>query len=232
MGSGDDQRTFVQYEDGSPTKEFTNRWPRGAALKAARRLDAAATERKARIDPTKVYIREDGANEIHVYDGWAWTTDPGEDAPDFLPDTVTEANVSKQGVVDVSEVVDPDGPVGAEDNDSSDSDTKVYVPSGNRTDRNDRGRGTNDTAGGADVTDTRVYSPGGNNGRAGSRSNPAQAAGGNSDTGPDAERTAGEGRREPNSRPREVRYCRHCGADVRDYDDPSYCPSCGGSLVT
>jgi len=81
---------------------FSGRTPRQAALKAARRLDPAPSEDVA--DETELKLREKGTKKIHVYEGWAWEETSPDDSPDWMPEEITEANVSKQGIKKLEEL--------------------------------------------------------------------------------------------------------------------------------
>lgn len=95
-----EKRNFVLRDsDGNESSVFSGSSPRQAALKAARRLPTGETEDKA--DHRDIRLRERGTDDVHVYDAWAWTADAEEDAPDWVGDTVTEANVSKLRVDNV-----------------------------------------------------------------------------------------------------------------------------------
>ncbi|EMA50008.1 MULTISPECIES: non-histone chromosomal MC1 family protein [Halococcus] len=93
----DDKRNFALRGDGDDeTSVFSGRTPRQAALKAARRLDAADGEENASREELR--LREKGTHKVHIYEGWAWNEDAPADKPDWMPNTITEANVSKQGI--------------------------------------------------------------------------------------------------------------------------------------
>ncbi len=92
----DGKRNFALRENGEETSVYSGGTPRQAALKAARRLETAPSE--AQADETEIRLRERGTDRVHVYDAWAWEEDAPDDAPDFLGDKVTSANVSKKGV--------------------------------------------------------------------------------------------------------------------------------------
>lgn len=96
----DDTRNFaLREQDGEESSVFSGRNPRQAALKAARReAETFDDEDRARANAVEVRLRERGTDRVHVYEAWAWEEEAGEDAPDWLGDTVREANVSKQGV--------------------------------------------------------------------------------------------------------------------------------------
>ncbi|MFA9517307.1 non-histone chromosomal MC1 family protein [Halopenitus sp. H-Gu1] len=92
--SDSDKRNFVLRDsDGNESSVFSGSSPRQAALKAARRLPSGDTEDEA--EHVDIQLRERGTDDVHVYDAWAWKVDADEDAPDWVGDTVTEANVSK-----------------------------------------------------------------------------------------------------------------------------------------
>lgn len=92
----DGKRNFALRENGEETSTYSGNTPRQAALKAARRLDSARSEEAT--DRTELRLREKGTDRVHVYEGWAWEEEAPEDGPDWMGDTVSEANVSKQGV--------------------------------------------------------------------------------------------------------------------------------------
>lgn len=103
MARDDDTRNFALREgDGEETSVFSGRTPRQAALKAARRLDPASSEDVA--DETELKLREKGTKKIHVYEGWAWEEMSPDDSPDWMPEEITEANVSKQGIEKLEEL--------------------------------------------------------------------------------------------------------------------------------
>lgn len=93
----DGKRNFALRDPtGGETSVFSGRTPRQAALKAARRLEPADSEQHA--EHTELRLREKGTQKVHIYDGWAWREDAPADKPDWMPDTITEANVSKEGI--------------------------------------------------------------------------------------------------------------------------------------
>lgn len=93
----DGKRNFaLRDETDGETSVFSGRTPRQAALKAARRLEPADGEINASREPLR--LREKGTHKVHIYEGWAWREDAPDDKPDWMPDTITEANVSKQGI--------------------------------------------------------------------------------------------------------------------------------------
>ena len=40
---------------------------------------------------------------MHIYDGWAWEEEAPDDKPDWMPEEITEANVSKKGIEHLDE---------------------------------------------------------------------------------------------------------------------------------
>ena len=103
MTSDNDQRNFVLREDsGEETSVFAGKTPRQAALKAARRLEPAESEEQA--TRTAFRLREKGTKKVHIYDGWAWREDAPADKPEWMPETITEANVSKEGIEHLDEL--------------------------------------------------------------------------------------------------------------------------------
>lgn len=103
MAREDGKRNFVlRDEDGTETSVFSGSTPRQAALKAARRLPPAESEDA--IDEREVLrLRERGTDRVHVYHGWAWIEQADDDSPEWLGDSVTRANVSKQGIEHLDE---------------------------------------------------------------------------------------------------------------------------------
>ena len=103
MARDDDKRNFALRENGDDeTSVFSGRTPRQAALKAARRLEAAGSEDAA--DETELRLREKGTKKVHIYEGWAWEETAPDDSPDWMPQEITEANVSKQGIEHLEEI--------------------------------------------------------------------------------------------------------------------------------
>lgn len=100
---GDETRNFaLRDQTDDETSVFTGRTPRQAALKAARRLEPADTETEANRKDLR--LREKGTYKLHIYEGWAWSEDAPEDKPDWMSNTITEANVSKQGTDHLDEL--------------------------------------------------------------------------------------------------------------------------------
>lgn len=91
----DNRRRFALRENGEETSVFENKLPRQAALKVARRLEPKEDEADAETNPERIRLREHGTIEVHVYDAWAWEEKTPDDAPNWLGDTVTRADVSK-----------------------------------------------------------------------------------------------------------------------------------------
>jgi hypothetical protein len=103
MAPDDDKRNFALRENGGDeTSVFSGRTPRQAALKAARRLEAAPSEDDA--DETELRLREKGTKKVHIYEGWAWEETSPDDSPDWMPEEITEANVSKEGIEHLEEI--------------------------------------------------------------------------------------------------------------------------------
>ncbi|ADJ13407.1 non-histone chromosomal MC1 family protein [Halalkalicoccus jeotgali] len=98
----DGKRNFALRKDsGDESSVFSGNTPRQAALKAARRLEPASSEDAA--SRTTLQLREKGTDKVHIYEGWAWEQTAPEDSPDWMPDEITEANVSKQGIEHIDE---------------------------------------------------------------------------------------------------------------------------------
>jgi hypothetical protein len=98
----DGKRNFALREsNGEESSVFSGNTPRQAALKAARRLDPASSE--SRADMTELRLREKGTDKVHIYDGWAWEEAAPDDKPDWMPQDITEANVSKKGIEHLDE---------------------------------------------------------------------------------------------------------------------------------
>ncbi|MDZ7744985.1 MAG: non-histone chromosomal MC1 family protein [Halobacteriales archaeon] len=99
----DDKRNFaLRDSSGEESSVFSGRTPRQAALKAARRLTPARSEDAA--DRTDLRLREKGTTKVHIYEGWSWEETAPDDKPDWMPDDITEANVSKQGIEHLDEI--------------------------------------------------------------------------------------------------------------------------------
>jgi hypothetical protein len=103
MSQDDDKRNFaLRTGSGEETSVFSGATPRQAALKAARRLDPAPSEEAA--DTEELRLREKGKKKVHVYEGWAWEEQAPDDSPDWMPEEITEANVSKKGIKHLDEI--------------------------------------------------------------------------------------------------------------------------------
>ena len=99
----DGQRNFTLREQtGEETSAFSGKTPRQAALKAARRFDPAESESQASREELR--LREKGTEKLHVYEGWAWHEQAPEDKPEWMPETITEANVAKEGIEHLDEL--------------------------------------------------------------------------------------------------------------------------------
>ena len=99
----DGKRNFALRENGEETSVFSGNTPRQAALKAARRLEAEADEETAKENAEEVRLREKGTDKVHKYDAWSWEDEAPDDSPDWMPDEITEANVSKKGIEHLDE---------------------------------------------------------------------------------------------------------------------------------
>jgi len=97
----DGKRNFALREANGEESVFSGNTPRQAALKAARRLTPADSESAA--DRTDLRLREKGTDKIHIYEGWAWEETAPDNKPDWMPEVITEANVSKQGIEHLEE---------------------------------------------------------------------------------------------------------------------------------
>ena len=104
MSADDATRRFALRENGEERSVFTGSYPRQAALKAARRLNpTGSNEDDARAHAEELRLREHGTDTVHVYEAWAWEANAPDDGPEWLGETVTEANVSKQAVEHLDE---------------------------------------------------------------------------------------------------------------------------------
>lgn len=94
----DGKRNFaLRNSNGNETSVFSGNTPRQAALKAARRLtDVGDSEDSA--PRMEIRLREKGTDKVHIYDAWAWEESSPGDSPDWMPEEITEANVSKKGI--------------------------------------------------------------------------------------------------------------------------------------
>ena len=102
MVRDDGKRNFALRDTGGEESSvFSGNTPRQAALKAARRLEPAGSEDQA--DRTELRLREKGTDKVHIYEGWSWEEEAPSDKPDWMPDEITEANVSKQGIEHLEE---------------------------------------------------------------------------------------------------------------------------------
>ncbi len=98
----DGKRNFALRESGGDESSvFSGNTPRQAALKAARRLDPGSSESDA--ERIELRLREKGTDKVHIYDGWAWEETAPDDKPDWMPNEITEANVSKKGIEHLDE---------------------------------------------------------------------------------------------------------------------------------
>jgi hypothetical protein len=97
----DGKRNFALREQDGEESVFSGNTPRQAALKAARRLSPADSEEEA--ERTTLELREKGTDKVHIYEGWAWKEEAPDNKPDWMPEVITEANVSKEGIKHLEE---------------------------------------------------------------------------------------------------------------------------------
>jgi len=94
----DGKRNFaLRQDDGDEESVFSGNTPRQAALKAARRLEPAPSEDGA--DRVDLELREKGTDKVHIYEGWAWNEEAPDNKPDWMPEEITEANVSSNALI-------------------------------------------------------------------------------------------------------------------------------------
>lgn len=102
MVRDDGKRNFALRDtNGTESSVFSGNTPRQAALKAARRLEPGPSEDES--ERVELRLREKGTDKVHIYEGWAWKETSPDDKPDWMPDTITEANVSKKGIEHLEE---------------------------------------------------------------------------------------------------------------------------------
>ncbi|MFB6284310.1 MAG: non-histone chromosomal MC1 family protein [Halobacteria archaeon] len=99
----DGKRNFALRKQDEETSVFSGNTPRQAALKAARRLEPKDGEKKAKDEATEIQLREKGTDKVHIYDAWAWEEEAPSNKPDWMPEVITEANVSKKGIEHIEE---------------------------------------------------------------------------------------------------------------------------------
>ena len=100
----DGKRNFaLRDSDGSESSVFSGNTPRQAALKAARRLESVGESEDA-AQRTELRLREKGTDKVHIYEAWAWEESSPGDSPDWMPEEITEANVSKKGIEHVEDL--------------------------------------------------------------------------------------------------------------------------------
>jgi hypothetical protein len=97
----DGKRNFALREANGEESVFSGNTPRQAALKAARRLEPDDSESAA--ERVSLELREKGTDKVHIYEGWAWEEEAPENKPDWMPEVITEANVSKEGIEHLDE---------------------------------------------------------------------------------------------------------------------------------
>lgn len=99
----DGKRNFALREtDGTEESVFSGNTPRQAALKAARRLEDIG-DSEASAPRIEIRLREKGTDKVHIYDAWSWEETAPDDSPDWMPNQITEANVSKKGIEHLEE---------------------------------------------------------------------------------------------------------------------------------
>ena len=99
----DGKRNFALREaDGTEESVFSGNTPRQAALKAARRLEEVGDSEDA-APRIEIRLREKGTDKVHIYDAWSWEETAPDDSPDWMPNQITEANVSKKGIEHLEE---------------------------------------------------------------------------------------------------------------------------------
>jgi hypothetical protein len=96
------KRNFALRGADGETDLFSGRTPRQAALKDARRFDPADSEADANREGLR--LREMGTHKVHIYEGWTWREDAPKNKPDWMPSTITEANVSNRDILLQSKV--------------------------------------------------------------------------------------------------------------------------------
>jgi len=100
----DGKRNFaLRDQDGREESVFSGRTLRQAALKAARWVDPSSSKECTREQTTEIRLREKGTDKIHIYDAWAWEEAAPADAPNWMPEQIIEANVSKQDLCHMDE---------------------------------------------------------------------------------------------------------------------------------
>lgn len=97
MVRSDGKRDIALIENGAETSVFAGTMQRQAAMKAARRRQVVGPT-EATVPRTELRLRERGTDTVHVDAAWTWTDPASVAGLAWLGDTVTEANVSKQGV--------------------------------------------------------------------------------------------------------------------------------------
>ena len=101
--TSDDKRNFaLREETGEEPSVFSGKMPRQAALKVARRLEPAGSEQEA--TRSEFHLREKGTTKLHIYEGWAWREQAPADKPEWMSETITKANVSKEGIEHLDEL--------------------------------------------------------------------------------------------------------------------------------
>ena len=100
----DGKRNFaLRDSNGNESSVFSGNTPRQAALKAARRLQSVGNSEDS-APREELRLREKGTDKVHIYEAWAWEETAPADSPDWMPENITEANVSKKGIDHVEDV--------------------------------------------------------------------------------------------------------------------------------
>lgn len=102
MSESEARNFALREQNGDEPSVFSGQYPRQAALKAARRLSAGASEDES--DRTELKLREKGTKKVHIYEGWAWMEEAPDDSPRWMSGQVTQANVSKQRIEHLEEL--------------------------------------------------------------------------------------------------------------------------------
>jgi len=97
----DGKRNFALVDrSGEEFSAFSGATPRQAAVEAARRLEP--TGEKGQGSELRILERETG--KVHIYEVWAWEEEAPNNSPDWMPDKITETNVSKEGIERLEEI--------------------------------------------------------------------------------------------------------------------------------
>lgn len=126
MTRKDGKRNFaLRNSNGNETSVFSGNVPRQAALKAARRLDNVGTS-ESTAPREEIRIREKGTDKVHIYDGWAWEEPAPSNKPDWMPNEITKANVSKKATEHIEGAYSGGSNSGQSDSGNGGGDTQIY----------------------------------------------------------------------------------------------------------